>query len=119
MSHTHKLQVKTMSGACTHMSSSTGPCPSAEVGSRAATCSAAPDPTSLLGGIRATTRPTVLCGSRASNIKKSLAGLPVQQSAHVSNACMHISKAPDVRIIMDLQDVWGNACKMCGYAATV
>jgi hypothetical protein len=44
------------------------------------------DPNSLRGGLRAATHPMVPCGPRASNIKKSLASLPVQLGSHVPNA---------------------------------
>jgi hypothetical protein len=77
----------------------------AEVGSCAATC------------------PTGLYGSRASSIKKSLAGLPVQSGTPVPNARAHVSKVPHVRAIMRLQDMQADSvvstCKMCGHAATV
>jgi hypothetical protein len=46
-------------------------------GLRSVTCLKAPDPASLLGGLWATTRPAVPCGSRAKRIKKSLVDLPV------------------------------------------
>jgi hypothetical protein len=86
-------------------------------------CPVVPDAVSLLGGLRAAMRPTVPCRMRASSIKKSLADLAVQLGPHVPNACAHISKAPDVRAIMGLQDVWVgstvNTCKACGHAATV
>jgi hypothetical protein len=59
----------------------------AEVGSGATTCRMAP------------------YGSRASNIHKSLAGLPMQLGTHVPNAHAHVSKAPDIRAIMGLHDV--------------
>jgi hypothetical protein len=45
----------------------------------------APDPASLLGGLRAATRPAVTCGPRASNVKKNLAGLPVRVDLRVLN----------------------------------
>jgi hypothetical protein len=136
-----------------HVSCSTGPCLSVEVGSGAATCLAAPEPTSLirraltmpcvpwlqthwsttcpmapdpaslLGGLRASTRPAVLYEPRASSIKKRLAGLPVQLGLHVLNARAHVSKVPDVRAIMGLQDERAgsafNARKTCGQADTV
>jgi hypothetical protein len=54
---------------------------------------------------------------------KSLASLLVQLNSHVSKACTHVSKAPDVREIMGLQDVRTggviNAYKTCGQVATV
>jgi hypothetical protein len=85
-------------------------------GLRSAVCPVALDHTSLLGGLRATTRPAVPYGPRASSIKKSLAGLPVQLDLHVHNARTHVFKAPDVRAIMCLHDVRAgsafNACKM-------
>jgi hypothetical protein len=63
-------------------------------------------------------RPTVLCGLRASSMKKSLAGQAVQLGSHIPSTHMHVSKALDVRAIMGLQDMRGgsviNACKMCG-----
>jgi hypothetical protein len=87
-------------------------------GSDAATCTVVLNPASLSGGLQAVTRPAVPCASRASSMKKSLAGLSVQQGTPVSNARAHVSKAPDVRAIMGLQDVRvdtaDNACKMCG-----
>jgi hypothetical protein len=43
--------------------------------------------------------------------------------SHVPNACAHVSKEVDVRVIMGLQDVRTgttfNACKMCRHAATM
>jgi hypothetical protein len=63
------------------------------------------------------------CGSWASSIKKSLAGLPVQLGTHVFNAHVHIFKASDIMVIMDLQDVYAsntvNACKACRQAGIV
>jgi hypothetical protein len=47
----------------------------------------------------------VPCGQRASNIKKSLVGLPLPLGTHIPNAHVHASKAPDIRAIMGLQDV--------------
>jgi hypothetical protein len=47
----------------------------------------------------------------------------VQLGSYVPNARTHVSKAPDVRAIMGLQDVrvgnTVNACKMCRQAAIV
>jgi hypothetical protein len=47
----------------------------------------------------------------------------VQIGSHVLNACTHVFKALDVRVIMGLQyvrtDNAFNACKTCGHAATV
>jgi hypothetical protein len=43
-----------------------------------------------------------LLGGLPSSIKKSLACLPVQIGMHVLNARTHISKAPDIRVIMGL-----------------
>jgi hypothetical protein len=64
------------------------------------------------------TRPTVPCGPRGSSIKKNLVGLPMQLGSRVFKACAHISKVPDVRAIMGLQDVWVgcifNSCKTRG-----
>jgi hypothetical protein len=92
-------------------------------GFRSATCPTALNPASLLGGLRATTRPVVPCGTRASSIKKSLADLPVQLGQHVHNTHALIFKAPDIRAIMCLQDVWAgntiNVCKTCVQAAIV
>jgi hypothetical protein len=88
-----------------------------------AVCPVAPDPTSMLGELQAATRHAVPCGPRASNTKKSLAGLPVQLGSHVPNARMHVSKMPDVRTIIGMQDLWAcstfNACKTCRQVATV
>jgi hypothetical protein len=52
-------------------------------GLRCATCHAVLDPASLQGGLRAATCHVVPCGPRASNIKTSLADLPVQLDSHV------------------------------------
>jgi hypothetical protein len=64
-----------------------------------------------------------LYGPRTSSIKKSLAGLPVQLGMHIPNARTYVSNAPDIRVIMGLQDVRAdntvNACKACIQAATV
>jgi hypothetical protein len=88
-----------------HMSYGSKPLLSAEVGSSATMC------------------PTGPYGPRASSIKKSLAGLPVQLDMHVPNAHTHVFKAPHVRAIMLLQDVQAgsvvNTCKACGHASTV
>jgi hypothetical protein len=74
-------------------------------------------------GSSATTRPTVPSGPWASSIKKGLIGLPMQLGSHVSKARTHVPKVPDVRAIIDLQDVWTggviNACKTCGHVVTV
>jgi hypothetical protein len=47
----------------------------------------------------------------------------MQLGSHVSKAHTHISKTPDINVIMCLQDVCAgsalNACKTCGHAATV
>jgi hypothetical protein len=121
-----------------HVSSSSRTCLPDRKGSDTVTCIAAPDPlgglwcttcptvldpASLVGGLRVTTRPAVSFGSRASSIKKSLACLPVQLGLHVPNAHAHVSKAPDVRAIMGLQDMRAdsaiNVCKTCRHAATV
>jgi hypothetical protein len=76
-----------------------------EVGSDAATCPVAP------------------CGPRASSIKKSLVVLLVQLGTHVPNARAHVSKSPNIRAIMGLQDVRAgsaaNACKACRHVATM
>jgi hypothetical protein len=48
------------------------------------------------------TCPTVFCGPQALNIKKSLTGLSVQLGSHIFNARVHVSKASDVRAIIDL-----------------
>jgi hypothetical protein len=86
-------------------------------------CPAASNPASLQGGLWAATHPVVPCGPQASNIKKILAGLPVQIGSYVPNSRVHVSMAPDVRAIMSLQDVWAgstvNARKTCGQVATV
>jgi hypothetical protein len=87
------------------MSYGSGPRLSAEVSSDAVMC------------------PTVPCAPCTTNIKKSLADLPVQLGMHILSARAHVSKALDVRAIMGLQDVRAgsavNACKVCGQAATV
>jgi hypothetical protein len=94
-----------------------------KVGSGIVTCPMTLDPASLLAGLQVTTCHAVPYGPRASSIKKILAGLPLQLGLHVPNAHVHISKAPDARAIMGLQDVRAcsavNACKMCKYVATV
>jgi hypothetical protein len=121
-----------------HVSSGSGPRLPDRKGFDAATCIVAPDPlgglrctacptdpnpASLLGGLRVATHPTVPCGPHASDIKKSLAGHLVQLGSHVPNARVHVSKAPDVRVIMGLQDVRAgsavNAYKMCRQTTTV
>jgi hypothetical protein len=53
-------------------------------------------------GSGAITRHVAPCGPHASNIKKSLAGLPVWLGTHIPNARMYVSKAPDVRAIIGL-----------------
>lgn len=67
-------------------------------------------------GSGAATRPAVICGPWPSSIKKNLAGLPMQLGSYVS-------KMPNIRAIMSLQDVWAgsafNAYKMCGHVGTV
>jgi hypothetical protein len=92
-------------------------------GLRCAVCHTAPDPASLHGGLWAAMRHVVLCGPRASCMKKSLAGLLMWRGLPVPNARAHISKVPDVRAIIGQQDVWAgstvHACKMCGQMATV
>jgi hypothetical protein len=92
-------------------------------GLRSTTCLVAPDPASLQGGLRAPAHPAPPCGSWASSTKKSLADLPVRQGSSIPNASAHVSKAPDVRAMMDLQDVRAgiavSAYKTCGQTATV
>jgi hypothetical protein len=77
-------------------------------------------PPYLEGSGAATACPTVFCGPRVINIKKSLAGMPVQQCPPIFNARAHIYKAPGVRAIMGLQDVRAgttvNACMTCEQA---
>jgi hypothetical protein len=67
--------------------------------------------------------PATPCEPGGSNIKKRLAGLPVQLGTHVPNVHMHVFKASDIRAIMGLQDVQSgnvvNACKACKHASTV
>jgi hypothetical protein len=74
-------------------------------------------------GFGDTTCPTGPYGSRASSIKKCLPGLPVQLGTHVPNTHTHIFRAPQVRVIMRLQDVQTdnvvNTCKVCRQASTV
>jgi hypothetical protein len=89
-----------------------------------ATCPTAPDPAPYREGSSvATAWPTVSYGPRGSNIKKILAGLPVQLGSHVPNARTPVSKAPDLRAVLGPQDLREgstfNACKMCGHVATV
>jgi hypothetical protein len=78
---------------------------------------------SFLRGLRDATRHAVPCGPRGSNRKKSLADLPVWLGPRVPNAHVHVSKTPDVRAIIGLQDIRAgstvNACKTCGYTTTV
>jgi hypothetical protein len=77
----------------------------------------------LLRGLRATTRPAVPYGPWATSIRKGLAGLPVRQGPPAPNACLHVSKTPDVSAIMILQDVRAgsavHACKTCGQVPTI
>jgi hypothetical protein len=84
---------------------------------------AVPDPTSLQGGLLAATHPVVPYGLQVSNIKEILADLPVQLGSHVPKKCAHVSKAPDVRAIMGLQDMRAditfNAYKICRQVAIV
>jgi hypothetical protein len=90
-----------------HMSCSTGSCLHVGDGSRApCVLQLQILATYREGSGAATTCPVVSCGPRALNIKKSLAGLPVQLDSYISNAHVHVSKAPDVRAIMGLQDMW-------------
>jgi hypothetical protein len=46
------------------------------------------------------------CGLRVSSIKKILL---VQLGTHVPNVHAHVSKAPDIRAIMGLQDMWAGS----------
>jgi hypothetical protein len=72
-------------------------------GLRSVMCPTIPDPTSLSGGLRCCHRmPCVSYGSHASNIKKSLECISMQQGSSVPNARTHISKVFDVRAIMSL-----------------
>jgi hypothetical protein len=49
--------------------------------------------------------------------------MPKQLDLCVFKACTHISKTLDIRVIMDLQNMWiddtFNAYMMCGQTATV
>jgi hypothetical protein len=58
------------------------------------------DPASLRGGLRAATHPMPPYGPRASNIKNSLASLPVRLGLRVPNAHVYVSKTHNVRAIM-------------------
>jgi hypothetical protein len=75
------------------------------------------------GSVAATTYSTVSFGPQTLNIKKSLAGLFLQQCPPILNLHAHVSKSSNVRVIMGLQDVRVgttiNTCKMCVHAATV
>jgi hypothetical protein len=86
-------------------------------GLRTAAYPVASDLASLLTEHRAATCPAVPCEPWATSIKKSLAGLPVRLDPRVLNARAHVSKVPDVRAIMELQDVRAgsafNAYKTC------
>jgi hypothetical protein len=70
-----------------------------------------------------TTCPTVFYGAWASGIKKSLACLLVQLGTHVPNARVPVSKVPDIRATMGLQDMRVgcavNAHMTCRQAATM
>jgi hypothetical protein len=92
-------------------------------GLRCVTCPAVSDPASLQRGPQDATRPTVPSGPRASNIKKSLASLSMQSGSYVLNVRAHVSKAPNIRVIMGMQDVRAdnafNAYNMCQHVATV
>jgi hypothetical protein len=101
-----------------------GPRLLADVGSDAAMYPMAPGPHPSVGvGSGATMCPMTSCGPQVLSIKKSLAGLPVKLGTLVPNARTNVSKKPDVRAIMGLQDV--RACsvvianKACGHAATM
>jgi hypothetical protein len=114
----------------------------AEVGSGTATYHMAPELTSRLRwapvlprvlwlwillsaevGFGAATFPGAPCGLRVSSIKKRLVDMHVQLGTHVPNARVHVSKAPHVRAVTHLQDMWAggvvNTCKACVYASTV
>jgi hypothetical protein len=73
---------------------------------RCATCPEASDPASLRGGLRDPVMPVIPYGPHASNMKKSLAGLPVQQGSLVPNAHVHVSR--------HLTSRPSCACKTCG-----
>jgi hypothetical protein len=133
---------------CCRMSCGSGPCLPAIEGSGAAhvsrgsrprlpaskcsgviMCTMALDPAILLGrapmlpcALRLRTLPPRWEVSGAS-IKKNLSGLLMQLGPHVSKACVHVSKMPNVRAIMGMQDVRKgsafNACKTCGHADIV
>jgi hypothetical protein len=92
-------------------------------GLRSVMCHVAPNPASQQGGLWTPAHPATPYGSWVSSKKKILAGLPVRQGSPVPNARSHVSKAPDISVIMGMQDVragtTASACKTCGYAATV
>jgi hypothetical protein len=71
----------------------------------------------------ATACPVAPCGTWASSIKKSLAGLPTQPGSPIPNACTHVPKAADARVIIGLQDMRADdtfkAYKTCEHVATV
>jgi hypothetical protein len=75
----------------------------------------APDPASLLGGLRRYHTSYGSLWAVGLKYKKSLACLPMQLGSHVPNARTHVSKAHDIRAIMTQQDVRAccaiNACK--------
>jgi hypothetical protein len=83
----------------------------------------ASDPASLRGGLQAATHPMAPYRPRASNIKNSLASLPVRLGLRVLNARVYVFKMHNVRAIMSPQDVHTcsvvHARKTCEHVATV
>jgi hypothetical protein len=105
-------------------------------------CTVAPDPASLLGmapvipsalwlhtlppcreGSDAAMRPAIPCGPWDSSIKEPSYHGPMWLGLRVYKACTHVSKVPDVRASIGLQDVRAgnafNACKTYKHASTV
>jgi hypothetical protein len=74
--------------------------PPCKGGLRSVACLTAPDLAFLTEGLRCHHHMpySFLCAA-ASNIKKSLTGLPVQLGSHVPNAHAYISNEPDVRVM--------------------
>jgi hypothetical protein len=74
-------------------------------------------------GSDATMRPAIPCGPWDSSIKEPSYHGPMWLGLRVYKACTHVSKVPDVRASIGLQDVRAgnafNACKTYKHASTV
>jgi hypothetical protein len=86
-------------------------------------CPTAPNPASPMGGLRRCHASRGSLWAMGHKHKEKPNWHTYVASPCVSKARVHVSKTPDNRAIMGVQDVWVgsafNACKTCGQMATM